>query len=392
MRIYKRNGSRFYSYEFWVNKKRIQKATKLTNAEAAKTEMTRHRTCLVKGEPFIPSWKQIAPAPAEASRLETFSEFEETFMQWVRSDIRNSKTVKFYAATYKRLARFLGHLPLDQIDEPKIEILKLRLIDDLRTGEDDQDQHHTTCNRHLACLKKSLRYASINLRKFDRIPRIKLYGEEQGREYTFSADAYRRWLEVAPEPLKSCSILAHESGITRNEMLGLRKDAVQLNDYGDADDMWGTIKVIRNLKRKARRRDLPITRAMAEVLREQMKLSQCDHVFSSLRDRKQPLSGDTLGIQHTRMIKTGEFEKGAGLHAFRHGFLTSAARVTPDVKALMRIAGHSQISTTMKYVHPSERDVIAISATLQRQHREAEQEAAVIPAPASSESLQKRLQ
>ena len=97
---------------------------------------------------------------------------------------------------------------------------------------------------------------------------------------------------------------------------------------------------------------------------------------------------------HTRTMKAGEFSPGSGLHALRHTFLTEASRVTPNVRALMRIAGHSQISTTMRYVHPEERDIIAISATLQRdrQRRELEHAAAPVPVTGSPESLQKSLQ
>jgi integrase len=181
-------------------------------------------------------------------------------------------------------------------------------------------------------------------------------------------------------------------------MLHLRKDAVDLRDYGDQDDIWGTLAVIRGLKRRARKRSLPVTRAMADVLRQQMKLSECEYVFSSLRDRKQPLSGDTLGIQHMRTIRTGEFHPGSGLHALRHTFLTEASRFTQNVRALMRIARHSQVSTTMRYIHPEERDIVAISATLQRERQRREREhatAAPVPpvsVPGSPERLQKRLQ
>jgi integrase len=41
---------------------------------------------------------------------------------------------------------------------------------------------------------------------------------------------------------------------------------------------------------------------------------------------------------------------GTGLHSLRHTRLTELARTT-DAFTLQRIAGHSNISTTMKYVH-----------------------------------------
>lgn len=267
MRTFEPKNSKHYHYEFIVNSIRIQRSSRLTNREDAKSEMTRHRDCLVKGTVFVPSWKKLAepepvsvPAiPAAGPSIDTLTEFKGTFMAWVRSVRENPKTIQFYQTCYTRLCSMIGNVPLNEIDEPKIEMLKLRLLEDLT---------RTTVNRHLATLRKALRYAALDLLKFDRVPRIRLYADEAGREYTFSDDDYRRWLEIAPEALRSASILARECGICRGELLALRKDKVVLHDYADNDGLWGTISVVRGLKRKARKRPLSITREMAEVLRE----------------------------------------------------------------------------------------------------------------------------
>lgn len=52
------------------------------------------------------------------------------------------------------------------------------------------------------------------------------------------------------------------------------------------------------------------------------------------------------------------------LHALRHTFLTRAGKLTPNVKALQMLAGHSNIATTMKYIHPEEADIFGIVAAM----------------------------
>jgi site-specific recombinase XerC len=52
----------------------------------------------------------------------------------------------------------------------------------------------------------------------------------------------------------------------------------------------------------------------------------------------------------------------AGLHVLRNTFLTRAGKVTQNVKALQLPAGHSNIETTVKYVHPDEGDIFEIVA------------------------------
>jgi integrase len=210
----------------------------------------------------------------------------------------------------------------------------------------------------------------------DRVPVIARFsGElERVRDYVFTDDEYNEWLEIAPEPLRSASILARESGICRGEMLALQRDCVDLFDYEDPDGFWGVIHIRRGLKRKARRRDLRITRAMMTVLLELLAQSKCDHVFTSLRDSGKPLTADTLATQHRMVVALGMTKPDAGLHALRHTALTEFGKYTNNVKALQRIAGHSRIETTARYLHPdqSEMDRIASHAQRARQERAAE--------------------
>jgi len=105
---------------------------------------------------------------------------------------------------------------------------------------------------------------------------------------------------------------------------------------------------------------------MAAVLQALRAESKCEYVFTSLHDRTQPLSGNTLANQHRDMMATCNFHLDAGLHALRHTFLTECGRHTQNVRALQQLAGHSQIQTTMRYIHADQDDITAISGAMQR--------------------------
>jgi integrase len=65
------------------------------------------------------------------------------------------------------------------------------------------------------------------------------------------------------------------------------------------------------------------------------------------------------------IMATCSFHPDAGLHALRHTFLTEAGRHARNVRALQRLAGHSRIETTMRYIHPDQEDVMEIAARVQ---------------------------
>jgi len=66
----------------------------------------------------------------------------------------------------------------------------------------------------------------------------------------------------------------------------------------------------------------------------------------------------------------GKSKPDAGLHALRHTALTEFGKYTNNVKALQRLAGHSRIETTARYLHPKQREMDRIASFAQRAREE----------------------
>jgi integrase len=355
MKVFKRGN--VYWFHFQWNGKHIQKSTKVGNAQKAQTIASAYRTKLAMGEVGI---EEPKPKP----EIPTFSSFKQTFMEWVKSELPSERTREFYETCYDKLCEFkeLSKAKLSEIDEALIERYKLS----------EKDVSKTTVNRYLATLRKALRYAHRPRKLIDEIPEIKLYKRDKDNtverecQYVYSKAEYQAWLAAAREPLRSASVLAYESGICRGEMLALQRDCVDLWQKPDEKGSWGKLTIRRGLKRLARQRTLPITEDMAAVLFELLKQSRCEHIFTSLHDHRQPLSVNTLADQHRVIMETCTFNPDAGLHALRHTFLTAAGQRTRNLKALQKLAGHSRITTTMRYVHEQDAEAEAIALDVQQ--------------------------
>jgi len=206
------------------------------------------------------------------------------------------------------------------------------------------------------------------LKLIDKVPKINKYAKsktcERERDFIFKDTQYRAWIANAPEPLRSASIIARNCGMSRNELIALQKDCVHMTSIPDPSGFYGVLEIKRGLKRESRKRKLPITADMRAVLTGSLAQSRCKFVLTCPDSPNRPMSPNTLEDQIRRTREALCLPKDAGLHALRHTFLTRAGKLTQNVKALQLVAGHSNIATTMRYIHPNEGDVFEIVAAV----------------------------
>jgi integrase len=90
---------------------------------------------------------------------------------------------------------------------------------------------------------------------------------------------------------------------------------------------------------------------MKEVLERLLASSEREFVLTHPGHPDQPLGPWVLETQIGEVRKKITTHPDAGLHALRHTFLTEAGEYT-DPFTLQYVAGHDNIKTTMRYVHP----------------------------------------
>ena len=75
------------------------------------------------------------------------------------------------------------------------------------------------------------------------------------------------------------------------------------------------------------------------------------YVFAGAAGR--PYVGTYLDRVHKRVRDTLKLPKDFVLHSFRHTMLTRLGETGTDAFTIMKIAGHSSVTVSEKYVHPT---------------------------------------
>ena len=329
MAIFKRGG--VYSYHFWFKGQHVQKSTKHGNPNVARQIEAAHRTALAKGEAGIFD-REAAP---------TLKDFKRRFMEAI--EVRSAakpKTIAFYRQQFARLLDFepLAKARLDRIDESLIEAFVQRR---------SQAVTPATVNRALATLRRALRLAQ-EWRMIDRIPRVRLLPGERNREFVLSHDQEATYLEGASQPLADVSLLILDTGLRVGEALALEWSDVHLDPVGSAK--FGYVHV-RDGKSRFARRNVSVTTRVREMLRGRMARSCSLSVFT--QDGRRPVLISTLDHLHKRLREGLKLPAEFVLHSLRHTYGTRLGEAGADAFAIMRLMGHSSVTVSQRYVHPT---------------------------------------
>jgi len=127
---------------------------------------------------------------------------------------------------------------------------------------------------------------------------------------------------------------------------------------------FGTILVTHG-KTKARRRVLPMTPRVRAILEQRWETAgkPSEGWMWPAPTKSEHAEPSTLKKQHQKAIKISKVRPFV-LYTLRHTFLTRLGASGCDVWTLARIAGHSSIGISSRYVHPSQDRVLDAMAIL----------------------------
>lgn len=343
---------KYYYYDFVVDGKRYFGSTKHTKKTPAETVGWKVREEVVNGTFQV-------KRPKKAMTLEKF-------VMRVLDSVRQRhtekpRTIEFYEQTFAQIIEspvFVGKF-LREIDHA--------LINDYIASLAAFKLRPATVNRRLACLRKALRIAHRE-KLISEVPHIDMLKGERRREFIFTDEKREEFIAGLPEPTQSFARFMIETGLRVSEICGLLWSDVYESKEG------AYLHVRRELAKSGKERFVPLTAPAVAVLESQRTYSRCAHVFVRFepgRERKgsdflRPLSRHTVSHQFTRRARMMGLPWDCVLYSLRHTALSNLGRSGANAFQIMAIAGHANVATSQRYVHPVPEEIRAAFGRMER--------------------------
>ncbi|PYV78615.1 MAG: hypothetical protein DMG93_22090 [Acidobacteria bacterium] len=371
MSIFKRG--RIYWYKFTFNGQAIRESTRQTNQHIARQMEAAHRSSLAKGEVGIRE-RKIVPTLAEF--------ISDRFEPWAEASTAPKTWLDYYRPGIRTILRYppLASLRLDEITSEKAT--------DFAAWRQSAGLQVSSINSVLQVLRRITRLA-VQWGTIEAAPSIKMLPGERHREHMVKFDEEARYLGVAAEPLASVAAVLIDTGMRPDECYRLRWESVTWTNGRN-----GTI-LITHGKSSAARRVLPLSIRARNILHDRWEASgnAVEGWVWTAPTRSGHFEKSTLKKQLKRALKLSRVRPFV-IYSLRHTFFTRLGESGCDAWTLARIAGHSSVAMSARYVHPSEDAVLAALDRLSGHNfghsgNSSEKKLAVEPLLSSSNDLSK---
>jgi integrase len=324
MSVYKRGG--VYWYDFWFRGIRYRESTGLTNKTAATDAEAIRRAELAEGRAGI-----VHRGPC--LKFEEFVNKE--FLPWSAGQHQaKPRTHKRYRVAAKPLIAVFGKLPLDAITAAQVEKFKLQRASEISPAG---------VNRDIGALRFMLNLAVRQGHITNNVvTRVRFLPEGPGRMRIISHEERARYFAVASQPLRDVAALMVETGMCPEEVFSIRKENVHLA---------GHYLFVPSGKTRFRRRNVPLPDAAFAIIKRRMGRARGPHLFWAHSKADDHLT--TVHKGHLAALEASRIKPPFRLYDLRHTFGSRSAMAGVDLATLKELMGHSNISTTMRYVHPT---------------------------------------
>lgn len=153
---------------------------------------------------------------------------------------------------------------------------------------------------------------------------------------------------MAPQPLQGVATLILDIGLRIGEALALEWSDIHLEPASGGK--FGYLHV-RHGKSRFARRNVPLKARVRAMLETGKAQSRAPWVFAEMATR--PMLNSPQDHLHKELRETLKMPGDFVLHCLRHTDGTRLGEAGADAFTIMRLMGHSDITVSQRYVHPT---------------------------------------
>ena len=274
--------------------------------------------------------------------------------------VRGLATVK---GQIKILREYFGERRLRSITYADLRAFRAYRLQ-TKSERTDRELSIATVNRELSTLRRMFNVAVaeswIQRNPFSAGPALISAADERKRERILTRDEEARLLDacspIQRQHLRPLLIAALDTGMRRGELLKLR--------WTDVDLDGRTIHVKAFNTKTATARDVPISQRLERELRRLWEVSpkQADGLVFGIRDNARMAFGSAREDAKLDDVR---------FHDLRHTAATRLARSGMSLAEVGRVLGHSQPTTTYRYVNADSVTLVRAAEAIDSFHAEA---------------------
>ena len=223
----------------------------------------------------------------------------------------------------------LGDLRLDEITSAKIQALQ-GILHTKGLGP-------ATINRHLAALRTLLSLACTVWEVIDRVPALQMRKEPEGRLRFLTPDEERQILALCCPRVRDLYIVLLDTGLRLGEGIAIQDGGTTV-----APDL-SSVTVTAAIAKGKKSRMVPTTPRVREVLERGLNVQR----HEAQREWQRVVRKE-LGLTDVELV----------IHSLRHTFCSRLVQRGISLAVVQKLAGHASISTTERYIHLRDEDLV----------------------------------
>lgn len=271
----------------------------------------------------------------------------EKFIQQLKLKAYSPATIRTYRNEFLQLLQLLNHKPVNEL---KPDDLRRYMVYIMKKEGVKENTAHSRIN----ALKFYFEQVLGREKFFWEIPRPK---KVQQLPKFFNQDEITSIIKaVGNLKHKTMLMLAYSSGLRVSEVVSIKTRNI------DSKRMCILVEQAKGKKDRI----VILSPLLLIMLREYWKKykPQKDGYLFEGQTKKEPYSTRSLQLVLAAAKKKAGIIKPGSVHALRHSFATHLLDKGTDVTMIMKLLGHNDIKTTLRYLHVTNRDMLQVISPL----------------------------